>query len=76
VVGAFGRWREILAGRFAAAGIARGRADELALLVISACEGALILSRAYRDVAPLETVAGEVRDRVQAELARAEKGAA
>src|SRR3954452_9971752 len=76
VVGAFGRWREILGAPFAGGAIARGRADELALLLISACEGALILSRAYRDVAPLETVAGEIRDRVQAELARAEEGAA
>src|SRR3954454_24280408 len=34
LVGAFGRWRQLLGGRSAAAGIAPGRADELALLVI------------------------------------------
>jgi len=71
VVGAFQRWREAIARGLAAAGMAAGRADELALLTISAFEGALILARAYGDLAPLENVRREIRERVQAELAAA-----
>jgi hypothetical protein len=41
------------------------------LLIISAFEGALILARAYGDLAPLENVRREIRERVQAELAAA-----
>ena len=68
VVGAFQRWREAIARGFAAAGIDVARADELALLTISAFEGGLILARAYHDLAPLENVRREIRERVQAEL--------
>jgi AcrR family transcriptional regulator len=71
VVGAFDRWREIFAHGFAAAGIDVARSDELALLVVSGFEGALILSRAYRDLAPLENMRREIRARVEAELAAA-----
>jgi AcrR family transcriptional regulator len=69
VVGAFERWREILARGLTAVGIGPARSDELALLVIAAFEGGLILSRAYRDLAPLESVRGEIRELVRAELA-------
>jgi hypothetical protein len=69
VVGAFDRWRLILARGFSAAGIEDARSDELALLVVSGFEGALILSRAYRDLAPLESMRNEIRARVEAELA-------
>jgi AcrR family transcriptional regulator len=71
VVGAFDRWKQILARGFAAAGIDATRSDELALLVVSGFEGALILSRAYRDLAPLEAMRREIRARVEAELAAA-----
>ena len=72
VVGAFDRWREILAGKFATAGLDEARSDELALLVIAAFEGGLILSRAYHDLAPLESVCQEIREQVQAELEQVE----
>jgi AcrR family transcriptional regulator len=71
VVGAFDRWRQIFAGGFTASGIDAARADELALLVVSGFEGALILSRAYRNLAPLESMRREIRARVEAELAAA-----
>jgi AcrR family transcriptional regulator len=71
VVGAFDRWRQIFARGFAARGIDEARSDELALLVVSGFEGALILSRAYRDLAPLESMRREIRARVEAELATA-----
>jgi hypothetical protein len=67
---AFERWQNALAGGFAAAGVAVVRADELGMLVIAGFEGALILSRTYRDLAPLETVHRELRELVQAELAK------
>ena len=71
VVGAFDRWREILARGFSTRGIDEARSDELALLVVSGFEGALILSRAYRDLGPLESMRNEIRARVEAELAAA-----
>lgn len=73
VVGAFDRWRELIGAGFRRAGIPGRRSDELALLVLSAFEGALVLSRAYGDTAPLDNVRREVRDRVRSELARAEE---
>ena len=69
VVGAFDRWRQIFARGFAAKGIDEARSDELALLVVSGFEGALILSRAYRELAPLESMRREIRAQVEAELA-------
>jgi AcrR family transcriptional regulator len=72
VVGAFDRWRETIARSLAAAGIEEARADELALHVIAGFEGALILSRAYRDLAPLDNLRREVHRLVEAEFAAAE----
>jgi AcrR family transcriptional regulator len=70
---AFERWRKALACAFQAAGVDAVRADELGMLVIAAFEGGLILSRTYRDLAPLETVHREVREMVQAELAQSDE---
>jgi len=75
VVGAFERWRQLLARRFVAAGIKTDRSGELALLAIAAFEGALILSRAYRDLTPLETIRREIHELVRAELAVTEEAA-
>ncbi|TVP54331.1 MAG: TetR/AcrR family transcriptional regulator [Gemmatimonadales bacterium] len=55
------RWHRILRNRFLDAGLPSPRAESLAVLVVSAVEGALILARGSRDIAPL--------DRVQEELA-------
>lgn len=49
-------------------GLEPRRADELAVLIIAGFEGALILSRAYRDLAPLQTAHRELRGLLQAEL--------
>jgi AcrR family transcriptional regulator len=67
---AFERWRRALASELEAAGIDASRAGELGTLVLAAFEGALILARAYRDLAPLDSVRRELRQRVDAELAR------
>jgi AcrR family transcriptional regulator len=67
---AFERWRRALASELEASEVHAARADELATLVLAAFEGALILCRAYRDLAPLDSVRRELRERVEAELAR------
>jgi AcrR family transcriptional regulator len=69
---AFERWRMALARAFGAASVETVRANELGTVVIAAFEGALILSRTYRDLAPLETVHRDLRQLVQAELAKPE----
>jgi TetR/AcrR family transcriptional regulator, lmrAB and yxaGH operons repressor len=46
----FGRWRQALARQFETQGIAAGRAADVADLVISVFEGALIVARASRHI--------------------------
>jgi AcrR family transcriptional regulator len=69
---AFERWRRALAGALERSGIETGRADELAMHTIAAFEGAIILSRAYRDLEPLNRVRRELRQRVDDELSKPE----
>jgi TetR/AcrR family transcriptional repressor of lmrAB and yxaGH operons len=70
---AFQSWRRALADAFRAVepaepGLDEAAADQLATLVLAAIEGALLLSRAARDPAPLHDVGAElaqlVRERV------------
>jgi AcrR family transcriptional regulator len=72
---AFDRWRRAIADALARAGVANPRADELAMHTIASFEGAIILSRAYHDLEPLERVRRELRRSFEEELAEA-KGAA
>jgi AcrR family transcriptional regulator len=67
---AFERWRGAIARGLEASGIDQARAEELGVLVIAAFEGGLILSRAYRDLAPLESVRRELRQWLNVELQR------
>ena len=67
---AFERWRRALASELEASGIDAALAGELGMLVLAGFEGALILSRAYRDLGPLDSVRRELRERVAGELAR------
>jgi AcrR family transcriptional regulator len=71
---AFERWRRAVARGLHASGIDEPRAGELGMLVIAAFEGGLILSRAYRDLAPLDSVRRELRARLEAELAQSRGG--
>ncbi|MFB9742985.1 TetR/AcrR family transcriptional regulator [Pseudonocardia sulfidoxydans] len=57
---AFARWLDPLAQALRHGGIEAGRADRLALMVISAAEGALVISRARRDESALDAVAAEL----------------
>jgi len=51
----FARWRAALVTRFEPLGLAPGRAAALAVLTMSALEGALVLSRAARSTQPFTT---------------------
>ncbi|MEV0662306.1 hypothetical protein AB0I58_12960 [Spirillospora sp. NPDC050365] len=64
----FASWETSLARRLAGAGIAEGRAKDLATYVLSAFEGALVLSRTAHDVRPLEVTAEVVAGTLRAEL--------
>jgi TetR/AcrR family transcriptional repressor of lmrAB and yxaGH operons len=55
--GAFESWIELIAGRLRADGWEPKIAEEEAVVVISAIEGALMLSRARHDTTPLNNVA-------------------
>ncbi|MFF4752033.1 TetR/AcrR family transcriptional regulator [Streptomyces sp. NPDC002514] len=57
---AFAAWRTPLAAALADLGVPAERAAALATVMISALEGAILLARAERDVAPLTTVAREL----------------
>jgi len=57
---AFDGWQEPLAGALVECGIPVGRAPALALVVISALEGAILLARARCDVAPLDALVTEL----------------
>lgn len=65
---ALATWRDALRGGLERAGVAAARAAALAELAVSALEGALLVARAQRDVAPIETVAEEVAAAIEAAL--------
>jgi AcrR family transcriptional regulator len=69
-VAAFDRWHREIASSIERSGVSPGRADELGTHAIAAFEGAIILSRAYRDLEPLERVRRELRRLVDEELAQ------
>ena len=64
---AFARWQEVLADRLVADGVRRKRAQELAIFAIASIEGALVMARARRDPAPLDTVHSQLRALLRAE---------
>jgi AcrR family transcriptional regulator len=65
---AFARWTDLIAQRLVADGVSPARADELAMLSTTALEGAVVVARASRDVKPLDSVHGQLRHLLQAEL--------
>jgi AcrR family transcriptional regulator len=68
VAAVFARWTDTIAEACLKAGIAAERAHALAELAIAALEGAVILSRAQRDVRPLQRVGRQLREQVRTEL--------
>ena len=68
----FDRWTELIARRILADGIPPDQAGELAVLATSAIEGALLLARVRRDLAPLDLVHRQLRNSLQAAVPRKE----
>jgi TetR/AcrR family transcriptional repressor of lmrAB and yxaGH operons len=58
---AFDSWLEVLELRLTSDGLDAAGAQQRAVLVLAAIEGALILARAQRDVAPLLAVSAQLR---------------
>jgi AcrR family transcriptional regulator len=65
---AFERWRRAIAGSLERAGIGADRAGELSLHAVASFEGAIVLSRAYRDLEPLERAQRELHRLIDEEL--------
>jgi TetR/AcrR family transcriptional regulator, lmrAB and yxaGH operons repressor len=57
----FARWEEALRARLASLGISGERGESLAIFILSAIEGGLLLARARRSLEPLRVVAAQVR---------------
>ncbi len=64
---AFARWTDLIGRRLVAEGVDASRAEELAMLVTTSIEGAIIVARASRDVKPLDLVQRQLRTLLQAE---------
>ncbi len=65
---AFDRWSELITQRFVADGIDSQRAGELAELATATLEGALLLARVRRDLAPLDLVHRQLRELLERNL--------
>ena len=63
---AFALWTDLIGQRLVAEGVAASRAEELAMLVTTSIEGAIIIARASRDVKPLDLVQRQLRLLLQA----------
>ncbi|OBB02383.1 TetR family transcriptional regulator [Mycobacteriaceae bacterium 1482268.1] len=63
---AFARWTDLIGQRLIASGVSAERAEELAMLVTTSIEGAIIVARASRDVKPLELVQRQLRPLLEA----------
>jgi AcrR family transcriptional regulator len=61
-------WQQVLVEALGSGGIGRRRAESLATVVVCALEGGLMLARARRDIAPLESIADELASMVQSAL--------
>ena len=65
----FERWTHLIGQRLVAEGVAASRTAELAMLVTTSIEGAIVVARASRDVKPLDLVHHQLRALLQAETA-------
>lgn len=71
---AFEGWVEPMTAAFVQTGVPEERAGTLATLVISALEGAIILSRIRRDTGPLDAVESELAPLLDAAVPRDRRG--
>nr|WP_245805360.1 TetR family transcriptional regulator C-terminal domain-containing protein [Amycolatopsis australiensis] len=61
VAKAFDGWQRPVAATLEELGVPASRSTSLAVLMLSTLEGAIVLARAHRSVAPLDTVVAELR---------------
>lgn len=66
---AFALWTDLISRRLLSEGVEAPRAEELAMLVTTSVEGAIIVARASRDVKPLDLVQRQLRGLLEAETA-------
>ncbi|MER8003952.1 TetR/AcrR family transcriptional regulator [Streptomyces sp. NPDC095613] len=66
----FARWQEALACLFLKNGLPEKRSKRLAVFIIAAVEGAVIMCRAEESTAPLEAAAAEIHELLALTLAR------
>lgn len=66
----FASWEDAIAAGLRARGVGEGRAASVAILLISAVEGAVVVSRARRSLQPLHRVSRELQAVVAAALPR------
>lgn len=60
--GVFNRWTDGLAAAFTGHGVPEARARRLAMFVIAAVEGAVVMCRAEASLAPLDAAAEEINE--------------
>ncbi len=60
--GYFARWRAALTGLFVRNGLTAERGERLAAFIIAAVEGAVIMCRAEKSMAPLDAAAAEIHE--------------
>lgn len=66
---AFALWTDLISQRLLSKGVEAPRAEELAMLVTTSIEGAIIVARASRDVKPLDLVQRQLRGLLEAQTA-------
>jgi AcrR family transcriptional regulator len=64
---AFALWTDLIANRLTDEGVTASRAEDLAMLVTTSIEGAIVVARASRDVKPLDLVQRQLRALLDAE---------
>jgi AcrR family transcriptional regulator len=64
---AFARWRDVIEQRLIGDGVPAQSAGSLAMLVLSSFEGAIVIARASRDLAPLDMVHDQLRSLLSAQ---------
>jgi AcrR family transcriptional regulator len=65
---AFARWTDLIAQQLVRDGVPAARAEQVAMLITAAIEGAIVVARASRDLKPIDIVHGQLRDLLQAEM--------
>jgi len=71
---AFSKWTDLIAARLISDGVSKERATELAMLTTTSFEGAIVVSRASRNIKALDLVHGQLRALVLAETSERNSG--